>query len=448
MITAFGWLALLAVQGPPVGFNSGYAAKMLCSTVFVSHRAADVALKEDLVLAAPVPYRVDSATRSVVAWIPGVESRRAVYRGKLGCVLRPDSSLGPVGWPLRTIGPAPVSTALWPAGERIDTTNVAAGVDAARLRAALDSAFAEPTSANPRRTRGVVIVWKGRIVAERYAPGYDTSTPQLGWSMTKSVTNALVGILVARGKLAVDRPAAVPEWKAAGDPRSRIRLDDLMRMSSGLAFDETYSLGPSDVVKDLFLAPDAGAYAAAKPLADSIGTKWSYSSGTTNIISRLVRHTIGNDAAYHDFPRRALFGRLGMTTAVLEPDPSGTFVGSSYMYASARDWARFGQLYLNDGVWNGVRILPEGWVRYSTTPSPADSTGGYGAQVWVNGVGRSGVRPHPRLPGDAFFFLGHDQQNVAVIPSRSLVVVRLGYTPARAWDLDGFVERVLTAIPE
>ena len=154
------------------------------------------------------------------------------------------------------------------------------------------------------------------------------------------------------------------------------------------------------------------------------------------------------DAAYLDFPRSALFEPLGMQTAVLEPDPSGTFVGSSYMYASARDWARFGQLYLNDGVWHGKRILPMDWVRYSTTPSPADSTGGYGAQVWVNGVGRSGHRPHPLVPGDAYFFLGHDQQNVAVIPSRSLVVVRLGYTPARAWELDEFLARVLGALPK
>ncbi len=442
-----GWMALLAVQAQPVGVNTGYAAKMLCSTVFVSHRSAGEAIRQDLVLAAPIPYRVDSATSSVVAWIPGVEARRAVYRGRLGCVLRPDSSTGPTTSPEPVSQRVAVATALWPDGERVDTATLPQGVDSARLRAALDSAFAEPSAANPRRTRAIVIVWKGRIVAERYAPGFDASTPQLGWSMTKSVTNALVGILVGRGKLAVDQRAAVPEWKGAADARGRIRLDDLMRMSSGLAFNETYGLGPSDVGQDLFLAPDAGAYAAALPLSDSIGTRWSYSSGTTNIISRLVRHTIGSDAAYLDFPRSALFEPLGMQTAVLEPDPSGTFVGSSYMYASARDWARFGQLYLNDGVWHGKRILPMDWVRYSTTPSPADSTGGYGAQVWVNGVGRSGHRPHPLVPGDAYFFLGHDQQNVAVIPSRSLVVVRLGYTPARAWELDEFLARVLGALP-
>lgn len=440
-------LAGLLQAAPPAGLSSGYAAKMICSTVFVSHRDPAPALKQDLIIAAPVPYRVDSASRSVVAWIPGKESRRAVHHGRTGCTLRPDSTLGttaPSGAaPARTTRPG-----LWPAGDRVDTGHLPRGVDAGALAAALDSAFAEPGPGNPRGTRAIVVAWNGRIIAERYATGYDATMPQLGWSMTKSVTNALVGILVKQGKLAVDRPAPVPEWRGAGDPRGRITLDHLMRMCSGLAFDETYSLGTSDVARDLFLADDAGGYAAAKPLADSIGTVWSYSSGTTNIISRIVRQAVGNEAAYQRFPWTALFDPLGMTTAVLEPDPSGTFVGSSYMYASARDWARFGQLYLNDGVWNGKRLLPAGWVKYSTTPSPADSTAGYGAQVWVNGVGRSGKRPHARVPGDAFFFLGHDQQNVAVIPSRKLVVVRLGYTPTRAWDLDGFLARVLDALPQ
>lgn len=435
-----------AVAQAPAGLVTGYAAKMLCSTVFVSHRSAAEALSQELKLAAPIPYRVDSATRSVVAWIPGAESRRAVWQPGLGCSLRSDSMpwAGSTGARRASLVR---SQALWPAGERIDTTQLPEGVDAAKLRAALDGAFAEPTAAQPKQTRGIVVAWNGRIVAERYAKGYDAATPQLGWSMTKSVTNALIGILVRQGKVALDRSAAVPEWQQAGDPRAAIRLEDLMRMSSGLAFDESYSLGTSDVARDLFLTHDAGGFAASLPLADPIGARWSYSSGTTNIISRIIRHTIGNDSAYREFPRRTLFEPLGIHTAVLEPDPSGTFVGSSFMFASARDWARFGQLYLNDGVWNGVRILPEGWVKYSTSPAKADSTGGYGAQVWINAGGANGKRPHQRLPTDAFFFMGYDQQNVAVIPSRGLVVVRLGYTPGREWDLDGFIEQVLQALP-
>ena len=268
------------------GVNTGYAAKMLCSTLFVSHRPLAVAPGQDLRLAARVPYRVDSASRSVVAWIPGLEARRAVFQDRLGCTLRPDSSLGPVAARGRPSKPPTLPQTLWPAGERIDTTRLPAGVNTARLGAALDSAFAEPGVDSTRRTRGIVVAWNGHIVAEHYAKGFDATTPQLGWSMTKSVTNALVGTLVKQGRLAADRPADVPEWKGAGDPRSAIRLDDLMRMSSGLAFDETYTGVASDVAKDLFMADDAGAYAASLPLADPIGSRWSYSSGTTNITSR------------------------------------------------------------------------------------------------------------------------------------------------------------------
>ncbi len=444
---ATAWTVTPVGAQAPAGLVTGYAAKMLCSTVFVAHRPAAEALREELKLAAPIPFRIDSGSRSVVAWVPGSEARRAVWREGLGCSLRSDSMLEPSRPVARMSMPAARSIALWPAGERIDTTRLPEGVSAPKLRAALDAAFAEPSPANPKQTRGIVVAWNGRIIAERYAKGYSAGSPQLGWSMTKSVTNALVGILVREGKLAVDRPAPVPEWQAAGDPRGTIKLDDLMRMSSGLAFDESYSLGTSDVARELFLVDNAGGYAASLRLSDPIGARWSYSSGTTNIISRIVRQAIGDDEAYWAFPHQALFEPLGMHTAVLERDPSGTFVGSSFMYASARDWARFGQLYLNDGIWNGVRILPPGWVKYSTSPARADSTGGYGAQVWINAGQAGGKRPHPRLPADAFFFMGYDQQNVVVIPSRGLVAVRLGYTPGREWDLDGFVDQVLQALP-
>jgi hypothetical protein len=182
--------------------------------------------------------------------------------------------------------------------------------------------------------------------------------------MTKSVTNALVGILVGQGKLSVDEPAPVPEWSGPDDPRGAITLDQMLRMSSGLEFGEIYEDPRSDVCLMLFSVRDAAAYAADKPLETGPGGKWYYSSGTTNIISRIVRDSVGGTQAdYFAFPRRALFDRIGMRSAIIEPDPSGTFVGSSYMYATARDWARFGLLYLQDGVWEGERILPEGQQR-------------------------------------------------------------------------------------
>lgn len=255
-------------------------------------------------------------------------------------------------------------------GDLIPKTELPTGVDKVKLAEAMDKAFSEPDPKKPRRTRAVVVVYDGRIIAERYAPGFSQSTPLLGWSMTKSVTNALIGILVGQGRLLIQEPAPVPEWSGADDPRGAITLDQLLRMSSGLKFIEEYTKN-SDATCMLFGTHDTAAYAASQPLETEPDSKWSYSSGTANILSRLVRHTIGGTSAdYFAFPRRALFNRIGMRSAIMEPDASGTFVGSSFMYATVRDWARFGLLYLQDGVWEGTQILPEGWVDYSRRPTP------------------------------------------------------------------------------
>jgi CubicO group peptidase (beta-lactamase class C family) len=256
----------------------------------------------------------------------------------------------------------------------------------------------------------------------------------------------------------VDEPAPVPEWSRPGDPRGAITLDNMLRMSSGLEFGEVYEDPLSDVCIMLFSVRDAAAYAADKPLETEPGNKWYYSSGTTNVISRIVRDAIGGTQAdYFAFPRNALFDRIGMRSAVIEPDPSGTFVGSSYMYATARDWARFGLLYLQDGVWDGERILPEGWVDYSRKPTPGSPGGVYGAHFWLNptrtpdestGSARVGLSA-PRLPADLYQCLGHEGQSVTIIPSRKTVVVRLGLSQAPgAWDLDSFIANVLEALPD
>ena len=204
--------------------------------------------------------------------------------------------------------------------------------------------------------------------------------------MAKSVTNALVGILTMKGKLSLKGPVPVPEWQKANDPRQVITLDHLLRMSSGLEWVEAYAERPvSDVNMMLLLKPDMAAYVASKPLAAKPDTVWRYSSGTTNLIRRIIRDALGTKESYWEFPRRELFNKIGMRSAIWETDASGTFIGSSYLYATARDYARFGLLYLNDGVWQGERILPEGWVAYSTTPTPAAPKGQYGAHFWLNG---------------------------------------------------------------
>jgi CubicO group peptidase (beta-lactamase class C family) len=267
-------------------------------------------------------------------------------------------------------------------------------------------------------------------VAERYAEGFGASTPLLGWSMTKSVVAGLVGALVKEGRLKLDRSAGWPP--ASGDERDRISVADLLSMSSGLRFDESYG-AISDITRMLYLKSDMAGFAHAQPLLHAPGTFWSYSSGTANILSRIVQDAAGGlGAAY---PNERLFKPLGMTSAIIETDEDGTLVGSSYMYATARDWARYGQFLLQDGVWNGREILPRGYVALMISPVAA-SSGQFGhGLVWLWGSEpvEPGINPDTDfgIPADTFWMEGHDGQSTAIIPSHELVIVRLGLTPAR-----------------
>ncbi len=329
------------------------------------------------------------------------------------------------------------------------------GADVEALGRALDEAFAERDPERPVRTRAVVVVHRGRVVVERYGAGFSASTRLLGGSMTKSVLNALLGIAVREGRLALDAPADLPAWRSAGDLRHAITLLELLRMSSGLQWNEGYEASPvvSDVIDMLYGEGhrDMAAFAATARLVDPPGSVFYYSSGTSLLLSELLRRAIaGGDVAYHAFPRRELFAPIGMGSALLESDVSGTFVASSYSWATALDWARFGYLYLRDGVWAGSRILPQGWVDLSRTPAPASTEGEYGAHFWLNAGPRDGTRPPP-IPGaprDLFYASGHEGQVVAIVPSRDLVVVRLGLTPRDGrFDVEAWLARLIAAFP-
>jgi CubicO group peptidase (beta-lactamase class C family) len=234
----------------------------------------------------------------------------------------------------------------------------------------------------------------------------------------------------------------VPEWSKTGDPRAAITLDQALRMSTGLEFEEVYADLTSDIIQMLLRAYDAGGVAAAQPLESAPDTKWQYSSGTTNLITRTLRQVMDDDEAYWRLPYERLFAPLEMHSAVLETDPSGSFVGSSFSYATARDWARFGLLYLNDGVWGDERVLPEGWVEYGVTPTPKAPEGRYGAHWWLNAAGyREGV------PTDEYRAQGFDGQYLIVIPSRKTVIVRLGQTSGVEFDSVAFERAVLSSLP-
>jgi len=434
--TAGGWVAYQTIA-----IGVGYKAKMLCSGVFVSGRQPEAVLAEiqadDL---APLRYidgTVDRAAHTASADALGVLTRRALFRPGVGCALllnRPAASADDGQRVAAALVPRP--------------TEEANGRDdhgAVRLRPVIARAFAEPDRNRRRRTLAVVVMQHGQLIAEQYADGIGIDTPLPGWSMAKSVMNALTGVLVGQRLLALDAPVPIQAWQQAGDARAAITLDHLLHMSSGLAFDEGMTGPRSDVVQMLFQQADTSAFAIDKTLRDRPGTHWDYSSGTTNILARVMRNVLPA-SEYSSFPRRALFDRIGMSSAVLETDAAGTFVGSSYMYATARDWARFGLLYVQDGVWNGERILPEGWVKYSFSPAPADPAHHYGAHFWLQVPdGYAGADPHVPLP--AFHAAGHEGQFVTIVPSRELVIVRLGLTRyGGAWDHAAFVRDVLAAL--
>jgi CubicO group peptidase (beta-lactamase class C family) len=436
---AFFRLRRIAVVG------AAYKAKVLCSIVFGSGRSVDPQTLEEVSADSYRPLRlfrsrVDREARTVTARLWSFPSRTAVFLDLAGATLDFDPGGGrlPIAQP--PMPPDEAETAVvdmpWSVSE-----------GSAELDRLVAGAFREPDPGRRRRTRAILVAQDGRIVAERYAPGFDEATRFPGWSMTKSVLNALIGILVGEHRLSLTDRALMPDWDGT-DPRASITLHDLLRMQSGLAFSEVYEDLRSDVIEMLFNRADTAAFAANRPLAAQPGTAWNYASGTTNILSAIARRVIG-EAGYPSWPRRALFAPLGMTSAIIEPDASGTFVASSFMLATARDWARFGQLYLQDGVWERRRLLPPGWVRYSTTQTPQSPGLVYGAHWWL------GLRPElgggtaaaSRIPRDAFFAVGHEGQVLTVIPSLRLVIVRLGLSiHIDAWDHASFLSGLVDLV--
>ena len=318
---------------PTFKVATGYTAKVVCSNHYLTGQSIETAMAElpDNPLVPFLRVQLDEEKDELSATLWGwAAKQKAIYRPGLGCTLL--AGKGPFETrPAELPAPAPPDvTQPWPAGDAMDIQPNPA------LEAVLDDAFTDPDPANPRRTRAIVIVRDGQIIAERYADGYGKDTPFLGWSMTKSVTHALLGILVKQGKLDIMAPAPVPEWASPDDPRHAITTDQLMRMSSGLEFNEDYADLSTGVTQMLYNTTDMAAYAAAMPLAAPPDTVWNYSSGTANILSRIIRDLVGGDVTdYWAFPQADLFHPIGINSAVMEPDASGTLVGSSYMYATA-----------------------------------------------------------------------------------------------------------------
>jgi CubicO group peptidase (beta-lactamase class C family) len=306
------------------------------------------------------------------------------------------------------------------------------------VEAAIDRAFGadlDPVVAEALGTRAVVVVKDGELVAERYADGFDADTPQLGWSMSKSVANLITGVLVEQGVVALDDAHLRPEWT---DERADITVEHLLRQTSGLEWDETYDLG-TPITRMLYLEPDMADYVATLPLEHSPGTVQEYSSGNTNLLCSVLAERTGLGA---DLPRQLLLEPLGLSSAILEPDAAGTPVCSSYLWATPRDWAAIGQFALQDGEWGGEQLLPEDWMAQSLTVLPVDETDDPGnGMSWRTNEVLDGEPRWPELPEDTFYASGHDGQKVLVVPSEDLVVVRMGFTPEA--DADESIVRLV-----
>jgi hypothetical protein len=435
--------------------GSGFSAEILCGGVFISGRDEAAVRAEDLrgpgyELLRWFHKTIDVKEKRVTASLYGLATQTAIFRDGLGCTLtdgKGEEVLRREAAGLMRPAPSDEPAAPWPRGEHVDFSSPGQDVDATKLNAAVKEAFAEPDPVHPRNTRALVVVHGGRILAERYAPGFNAKMPLLGWSMTKAALNALIGLRIKDGRLALTDKALLPQWRGEGDQRRDISLDDLLRMSSGLAFDESYDEPLADVTQMLFVVDDQARFAAAKTLDHPPGTYWHYSSGSSAILAYVLRATFATERDYLLYPRERLFGPLGMKSAILAPDASGTFAASSFLYATARDFARLGLLFLQDGMWEGKALLPDNWVVYSRGPARTLPDGSYGAHLWLRLPESIGLGVPP-MPEDAYYFLGYNEQIVAIIPSRDLVIVRLGLTQYKgAWDHARDLAPIVAAFP-
>ena len=390
---------------------AGYKAKVACSEIFVAGRLPEDVLSTNFDNISPtfdwVTVKVDTDKKTVTTKFLGFGKSIGVYRDGLGCSLKGRSGL--------SAAPIPQRNNLNP-----HTYNIAINPD---VQNALSPLFQDNSLPNPIQTRAVVVIQNGELIAERYTEGFTHETRQQSWSTAKGFMQALIGIAIKDGHLSLEDNNLFPSWQG-DDPRSDITIGNLLHMASGLEFTEDYANPNSHVDQMLFNQDDMGAYAADKKLIHPPGTVSIYSSGTSNILSNILRQRLeaaGED--YHAYPYAELFNKLSMNSAIFEVDAAGHYIGSSYIYATPRDFAKFGQLYLQNGIWNDEEILPSGWVDYTGTPAPG-SDEKYGSHWSLN----LGQKVLPDLPEDVIHLGGNDGQMIIVIPSKNTVIVRMGIT--------------------
>ncbi len=423
-------------QYPRLNILSGYSAKNMSSSVFVAGRDADFTDETDNNFA-PVHIADDEVNydgKFVETSVYGLMKRKAIYREGLGSVLVTDgfdesqTFLKPRR--IRRMYDTIMSFPYYGSEDQVDT--LFSNVNYKTLTEVVDNAFD-----SVKKTRAVLVIYKDQIIAEKYGEGFDKDSKILGWSMTKSITSTLYGVLQKQGKLDVNDKAPIASWQ--NDDRSEITINNLLQMNSGLEWSENYDK-ISDATKMLFLAEDMGKVQENKKLSGKPNELWNYSSGTTNLLSNILRSYFDTHQAYLDFWYAELIDKIGMHSMLVETDLSGNYVGSSYGWATPRDWAKLGLLYLHKGNWNGTQIFDESWVEYATAPTNT-SDGRYGAQIWLNAGGY-----YPDAPRELYSFNGYQGQRVFIIPSKDLVIVRMGLAGGDYFDFNNFLKEVIPTI--
>lgn len=448
----FRWAAISTLTGILLVFGyvavnlfpliSGFGAKNLCSCVFVGGQKEEDVRSHEL---GTFPISIGSFTinpgdSSATGSVIGIGKKKAVYRKGLGCTLISEISEEDLRKQVINIERAikfNPDTTSWPLGNKQAEDTA----DHPGLNDLVKRAFEDPSGKNLRNMRAVLIVHRGKIIAEQYGDGYDQNTRHQGWSMAKSLfNNAMVGILTKQDRMKSAVSNYIPEW--SHDERSLITVDNLLHCNSGLKWEESYS-GKSDATMMLYSKHNMGEFASSKYVEGRVGKRFQYSSGTANILSLVVRNELGKD--YYNYPYNQLYDKLGMFSLVIEPDAGGTFVSSSYAMATARDWARFGLFYLNNGKAGDEQILPENWVAASSRPDSSATYGQYGMQFWLN-VGPNEnpqYREYPDVPREMFWADGYRGQRVFIIPSKDLVIVKLCYSTGDYLDENEFLADVI-----
>jgi len=415
---------------------TGYAAKNLASGIFVANRDKDDLEQNDLnfSLVAWANNEVDYENKIVRSDFFGFGKQTALYRDGLGvCLVGENDNIDELKNQKLALQAKPTwfDNTYWPKGSIIKD-NISDVFDKEKLEAAINNSFEKGN------TRSIIVLFDTIAFYEKYADGFTKDTKILGWSMSKSIASTMIGIMQKNGEINIDEPAPIKEWES--DERKNITTKSILTMSSGIKWNEDYG-DISEVTLMLYEKTNAAEFAINQPKAYVPDSVWYYSSGSSNILTEIVKRKFENIEDYWKFPYKELFNKISMYNTVYETDASGNFVGSSYAYATTRDWARFGLLYLNNGIWFGDTIVRPEWVEFTHTAVP-NSDGKYGSQFWLNKSGNE----LPDAPKDIYYADGYQGQRIYIIPSKKLVIVRMGLTTKKDFDYNKMVVEIINSL--